>query len=111
MVPSFTLYCLPRDPIIEKVTPLKPANIIHGDFPFYIKDVPSIFEQDSATVHQGEAAIAAFIVTHSPPPPPRPKARARLAAIKTKVDVPAPVASVPVVVPYGRRRDNAETAE
>jgi len=105
MVPAFSLYCLPRDPIIEKVKPLNPTNIFHSDFPPYVKDVPAIFEPGSTTVHHGKAAIDAFIANHSPPPPPPPKARARLAAIKTKVEpkvvkTPAEVVkSVPVEKP------------
>lgn len=94
-VPAFILFCMPRDPLIDKVAHLKPTAIIHSDFPDYIRDVPSVFEQDSRQVHQGEAAIQKFIDIHSPPPP---KARARLAAIKTKVEPPAPLKpSVPSV--------------
>jgi hypothetical protein len=95
MAPAFILFCQPRDPIIEKSAHLNPAAIITSDFPAYVRDIPSIFEQDSNIVHTGTVAVNKFIAVHSPPPP---KARARLAAIKTKVErkVEEPVKQEPV---------------
>jgi len=95
MAPAFILFCQPRDPIVEKTAHLNPAAIITSDFPPYVRDIPSIFEQDSSVVHTGAAAVNKFIAVHSPPPP---KARARLAAIKTKVERKAeePVKQEPV---------------
>ena len=95
MAPAFILFCQPRDPIVEKTAHLNPAAIITSDFPPYVRDIPSIFEQESSVVHTGAAAVNKFIAVHSPPPP---KARARLAAIKTKVEavVEEPVKQEPV---------------
>jgi hypothetical protein len=95
MAPPFILFCQPRDPIVEKTAHLNPAAIITSDFPPYVRDIPSIFEQESSIVHTGAAAVNKFIAVHSPPPP---KARARLAAIKTKVEpkVEEPVKQEPV---------------
>ena len=96
MAPAFILFCQPRDPIIEKSAHLNPAAIITSDFPAYVRDIPSIFEQNTNVVHTGTAAVNKFIAVHSPPPP---KARARLAAIKTKVEEPVkqePVKQEPV---------------